>query len=339
MMERMRRSGFTLIELLVVIAIIALLIGILLPALGAARKVARQAICLAHLSQLSVAHTGYWRDFKERMASFTWEPGKTYMEADPDIRVGGSWTHAAANQALHIVRRRASLTNTSLPPFSDRLPHRHFSHLILNEYLSAVLPEYSMACPEDKVLLFWQKNFKPQITDFIPNDYGSPFGKFWPFSSSYQIIPAAWSPDQGNTVRQYPQDHNLFWVNGNWGRRRSSEIQYPGNKVLVFEFITRHETKKPLYHAYPQARVPMMLCDGSVSVRRTGDANPGFDPWAPTGNNATDYQYNPSILGVEPPTASGAVFDTVYGYYRWTRGGLKGVDYGGKEIRTGNNPP
>jgi len=58
-------GAFTLIELLIVIAIIAMLIGILLPALGMARKTARAAVCLNSQRQTAVGMHTYAGDHKE----------------------------------------------------------------------------------------------------------------------------------------------------------------------------------------------------------------------------------------------------------------------------------
>ena len=55
--------AFTLIELLVVIAIVALLIGILLPALGKARTSARSLRCLANMRSMGQSVTLYQNDF------------------------------------------------------------------------------------------------------------------------------------------------------------------------------------------------------------------------------------------------------------------------------------
>ena len=82
----MKKKAFTLVELLVVMAVIALLLGILIPALGAARSQGKAIVCKNNLQQLVLANSGY-----------AIENDGCYVLAAPDI-----WT--TNNQRWHGVR-------------------------------------------------------------------------------------------------------------------------------------------------------------------------------------------------------------------------------------------
>jgi prepilin-type N-terminal cleavage/methylation domain-containing protein len=334
--------GFTLIELLVVIAIIALLIGILLPALGEARRAGKLAISMSNLKQFSVATGTYSADFEDRIFAFTGAPNSEW----PALRPTGDPLRDAVKQAIDIIRRRTGRENFPVP--SAWIPHVLYTHLVINDYLGQRLPEKMVVSPEDEHRLNWQidpvNNFDRGVWQPYQQPQGGgapgPNDKRWPYSATYHVVPASYDKGQSNWTdptlgRISNGQHNTYSIPANvqLGNLRISAVQYPGNKVHMYDSEARHMGRDQFY-AIPSSRVPLNFFDSSAQYLPTSEANEGWNPPTPQSPNPHRFAYNPRDW--EAPTSTGGPAEPIFaGYYRWTRGGLKGSDFGANEIDTG----
>jgi prepilin-type N-terminal cleavage/methylation domain-containing protein len=351
MVRRIARPSraFTLIELLVVIMIIVLLIGLLLPAIGKARASARLAVCFSHLEQLGVATHSYASDYQDKIFSFT----VTSSTADrlahyPDLQqqaANGNDLEAASAQAIDILRRRTSRESgpESFQPIGLWIPNVLYTHLVLQDYLDQRLPAKMVVCPEDRHRLSWHDWHSFDQNAFAPTQppcNGSDDYR-WPYSSSYQIVPASYSPDsvrnRATTVIQAGDSSHYQLVsstggaqNGWLGKRRLTEIAFPSKKDQMNEDVGRH-AKTWIYYAYDQCTFNMLFFDQHARAVNSADVLPGFQPNAPRSAFPTTVPY---LANPWEAPLNGATNTPVY-KCRWTRGGLQGNDTADSITRAG----
>jgi prepilin-type N-terminal cleavage/methylation domain-containing protein len=331
-----RRHAFTLIELLVVIAIIALLISILLPALGEARRAARLARCLSNMKQQGVAMHTYASEAKDRIFSYSWARGN-FTTTYGDLTSPANDYKAAMYQMRDIVRRRGDRTVAETPDI-NLFPYFRYSHLVLQDYLGQSLPDPIVACPEDRDRMTW--GVDPRGYDrglYVPN-YGTGTGTAnwrWPYSSSYWITAAAFDGNRRpNRAFPTPGSWGFVSIPGGWKfiPRKITDVAYPANKVFLYEQFGRHSRKYD-YRAYfglTTAKPVVQMFDNSAGIRASRDSNLAYDP---NSDGILAGTYRPAANSPDPSPPGGSA--PMNYYFAYTRRGLLGVDFGGRMITSG----
>jgi prepilin-type N-terminal cleavage/methylation domain-containing protein/prepilin-type processing-associated H-X9-DG protein len=237
------KAAFTLIELLVVIAIIAILAGMLLPALSKAKQKGQQAACFNNVKQLTLGFMMYIDDNEN---VFPAGGSQNATGAQPEDWL---WWQAETNNFNNATGPERDITKSAIARFIGGLAPgtRTNSSTILR-------------CPGD---IFWPKRINPQATARKPYRFTYSLNA-WTGPQSDQGM-ATFINTARTTIRKF----------------RQNQIVNPANKYMICEERGDRSDGETLYNAPSLGTFPDNCITDSRWVCRNTPANTfnGTDPF------------------------------------------------------------
>jgi hypothetical protein len=324
----MLRRAFSFPELAAVIVVVAL--ALVIASIGAdrSRALARCGEDLSHFRQIFAGTTSYAADSADLFWHFSWTSSPT-PSLYPDLRFPPDRIAAAKYQMVDIIRRRTGRTTFPSMSGSNLVVNVSYSQLVLLDYLDAPIPGRLFAAAGDAR---WNWANDPLGYDaglYTPNlgiggdnarhPYGGSFKPSFGFIESSPI---------GSRMEPYPFSTASVSISTavTLAGRPLSEVAFPSQKVMVQDLVSRY-FGRPCWYSDQASRMPVLMADGSASVRAWSEANPGASPNSPAGATPTQ-TYQPTAI--EPPASIPAQNYPVSTL--WTRLMLQGRDFGGPPI-------